>query len=625
MSGIAGVYNFDGRPVEASTMEAMTRALDHRGPDGSGVWIDGSVGFAHVMLWTTPESLTEKQPLLDASGQLVVTADARIDNRDDLIRSLDLNGREDLSDSELILSAYSKWGECCPEKLVGDFAFAIWDKRKRLLFAARDRIGIKPFYCHHKDGREFMFASEISPIFKAAGLEKRPDRKAIEEYLETADLSHERTLFGGVRRLPPSFTMTIRDGRITTRKYWEPSSGHDTLKLDLDAHAERFRELLTTVVKAQTRSSYPIGCLLSGGLDSSSVLCLASRIVPDKRSLFALSMVFDNLPCDERSFIKEVIQSTSVEWIPHVVDSKALNGWKVLEDCFARQPDWPVQDLPASETLWPLTNAANERGIRVILTGTGGDQVAQGSVLYLADLLSSLRLLTLFRELAYYRFSRSVMRNWMLAPLLPDSIRRTLKRLTQLARQQSDSESLSNGNNDAVWRNPYKLPKRRFKSVASWQQACWIADPLLSLYLDGWWDPLGGHSQIEFRHPFFDVRLIEFLRTLPAEEKFWRGESKIVLRRGMEGVLPPSIRERRTKAEFSPIVGLTLQSMNINPSAMALSRLGFVEGSRVDALVERGAINSSQQSLMSLWRLVRTEAWYKTHFIPEPKEMTHAG
>ncbi len=194
MSGIAGVCNFDGRPVEIFTMETMTKALDHRGPDGSGVWIDGSVGFAHVMLWTTPESLKEKQPLLDASGQLVITANARIDNRDDLIRSLDLKGHADLSDSELILYAYSKWGEDCPEKLVGDFAFAIWDKRKRALFAARDRIGIKPFYYYHRDGRDFIFASEISPIFKAAGLEKRPDRKAIEEYLTTSDLVRRQRL-----------------------------------------------------------------------------------------------------------------------------------------------------------------------------------------------------------------------------------------------------------------------------------------------------------------------------------------------------------------------------------------------------------------------------------------------
>lgn len=612
MSGIAGVYHLDGRFVEASTMETMAKSLAHRGPDGSGVWIDGTIGFAHTMLWTTPESLTEKQPFLNRSGALVITADARIDNREELLRTLDLNGGEAVSDSELILFAYAKWGENCPKKLVGDFAFAIWDKRERTLFAARDRIGIKPFYYHHKDCRELVFASEISPIFEVAGLEKRPDREAIQEYLETSDLTHERTLFSGVCRLPPLSTMLVRQGRITTRKYWEPSPGYDKLKPDLDAHAEQFRELLTTAVKAQIRSAYPVGCLLSGGLDSSSILCLASRLVTDRRALSAFSMVFDKLPCDERDFITDAIQFAGVEWTPHVVDNKELDGWKVLEDCFARQSDWPVQDLPASETLWPLTNTANERGIRVILTGTGGDQIAQGSVFYLADLLSSLRLGALFRELAHYRFSRSVLRNWMLAPLLPEGIASLWRRLRNLRREPGNLQGiLSSGGG---LRNPYRLSKRAFAGVADWQEACWIADPILSLYLDGWWDPLGAHSQIEFRHPFFDVRLIEFMRALPAEEKCCRGKSKIVLRKAMERVLPASICERRTKAEFSPIVGLVLESMKIDPRALALRRSGLVDGSRLEALVESEATKASQHGRTSLWRVARIEAWYNVHF-----------
>ena len=144
MSGIAGIYYLDGRPVEQAVVQRMLDCIAHRGPDGSGVWLDGSVGIAHRMLWTTPESLHEKLPLVNKTGELAITADARIDNRDELFASLNFNGRprETIADSELILAAYEKWGESCPERLLGDFAFAIWNGRKKKLFCARDPVGM---------------------------------------------------------------------------------------------------------------------------------------------------------------------------------------------------------------------------------------------------------------------------------------------------------------------------------------------------------------------------------------------------------------------------------------------------------------------------------------------------
>jgi asparagine synthase (glutamine-hydrolysing) len=177
----------------------------------------------------------------------------------------------------------------------------------------------------------------------------------------------------------------------------------------------------------------------------------------------------------------------------------------------------------------------------------------------------------------------------------------------------------------AGWTNPYKLPKDRFKTIAAWQQACWISDPLLSLYLDGWWDPLGGHNQIEFRHPFFDARLVDFLGRLPAEEKFWRDESKIVLRKGMETILPPSVHKRKGKAEFSSIVDFILRSMEIDIEDMALRRSGFIEGGQAKVSGEKGRAIDSWQERASLWRLVRTEAWYKMHFNSNSMEKRYAG
>jgi asparagine synthase (glutamine-hydrolysing) len=148
MSAIFGIYHLDGKPVAQDNVERMSEVLAHRGPDGSKIWLYENLGLGHRMLWTTPESLREILPLATADGNLVITADARIDNRDELIRLLGLQNHQadTISDSELILTSYQKWGEQCPEKLLGDFAFAIWDARRQSFFCARDRFGVKPFY-----------------------------------------------------------------------------------------------------------------------------------------------------------------------------------------------------------------------------------------------------------------------------------------------------------------------------------------------------------------------------------------------------------------------------------------------------------------------------------------------
>jgi asparagine synthase (glutamine-hydrolysing) len=165
VSGVVGVYFLDGKPLDRGLLERMTDSISHRGPDGADIWNNGPVGLGHRMLWTTPESLHEQLPLEDKTAKIVLTADARIDNRDELIEALDLTGQPgwEISDGELILRAYEKWGEQCPENLLGDFVFAIWDERKQRLFLARDHFGVKPLYYYRSD-RVFVFASEIKAL-----------------------------------------------------------------------------------------------------------------------------------------------------------------------------------------------------------------------------------------------------------------------------------------------------------------------------------------------------------------------------------------------------------------------------------------------------------------------------
>ncbi|HWP41854.1 MAG TPA: asparagine synthetase B, partial [Blastocatellia bacterium] len=174
MSGIFGLYHLDGRPASRSQLQEMMQSLAHRGPDGQNAWSEGAVGLGHQMLRTTPESLLENLPLANSTNEIVITADARLDNRDELIELLGFGAepREQISDSQLILAAYEAWDERCLERILGDFAFAIWDGKKQRLFCARDRFGVKPFYYYSSAGL-FAFASEIKALLSLQEIPRR--------------------------------------------------------------------------------------------------------------------------------------------------------------------------------------------------------------------------------------------------------------------------------------------------------------------------------------------------------------------------------------------------------------------------------------------------------------------
>lgn len=616
MSGIIGICYQDGRSIDRTEMERITDSIAHRGPDDSGIWLDGPIGLGHRMLWTTPESLKEQLPLVSSRGDFVITADARIDNRDDLARQLNLTLSVDIPDSALILAAYEAWGENCPTKLVGDFSFTIWDKRKRTIFAARDRIGIKPFYYHYREGRVFAFASEIAPLFQAADLEKLPEPDAIREILATFAIAHGRTLFKDVQRLPPASTLMLCDGNLDVRRYWEPNSGQGRRKSDPAGHIEEFRHLFSQAVRAQTRSAYPIGCLLSGGLDSASVLCVAARLVQDTARLSSYSMVFDRLPCDEREYIEPTVRQTGVESVFTVADDAApVEGWEGLRACHESLPDWPIQGLPI-QAFWPLLDAAKARGVRVMLTGVGGDVMTEGSAYYLADLLRSGRWLALAEELKRYHSWPHVLWFWMMEAVLPEWACILGRQFRDWVREPSETSFLLGGKEQAAWMKSYRLPRQGFPSASAWHEASVVVNPRISSVFEDSWEGLGQRGGLEFRHPFYDARLVEFLLAVPSEEKRRQGTTKYLLREAMKHVLPETLRRRKGKAEFSPMIASRLDSMTFDPGSLTLTRSGVIAASRVVDVLARRAAQPSPLSALVLWQLAALETWYRLHFKP---------
>src|SRR5579862_1739106 len=296
MSAIAGVVYLDGRPVNGEP-ERMAERLAHRGPDGSGAWTRGSVGLGHRLRHTTPESLSEAQPVVVRSGRLALVADARIDNRAELLEALSVEPRPaPISDAELILRAYEAWGDQCPERLLGDFAFAVWDERRQVLFCARDHFGAAPFYYHHAPGRAFIFASEIKALFCCPEVPRRLNEERLSDYLQPMLEDKTATFHQEIHRLAPAHRAVMSRDGIRIEEYWALDPERE-IRCSSDAeYAEGFRERFLEAVRCRARSAFPVGSLLSGGLDSSSIACAARMPgMGNGEPVHTFSAVFDEV------------------------------------------------------------------------------------------------------------------------------------------------------------------------------------------------------------------------------------------------------------------------------------------------------------------------------------------
>jgi asparagine synthase (glutamine-hydrolysing) len=566
MSGIVGIYNLDGRPVEQTNLQRMLDSIAHRGPDGSATWTDGSVGFGHRMLWTTPESLHEKLPLTNKTGDITITADARIDNRDELIPTLNLNGRprETIPDSEIILAAYEKWGEKCPEKLLGDFSFAIWDKWKQRIYCARDPIGIKPLYYYFKGG-VFRWSSEPKAIFEDKAVSKEPNLPLICLYLLNRFDEREETLYKDVYRLPASQYMIVENGKIQKGKYWDINPNYTISHETDEAYTEHYLSLFKQAVRARLRSHSPVGVLLSGGLDSSSIVCTAQVLYQEKsipdRGFETFSLIFDTLPCDERIYINEV-----------------ANKWSVRSNCFTYEDHVSSVDFeqtyqysdigyfPTLISYRPVLSVAQQKGIRVMLNGIGGDDLLAGGFDHLTDLTFQGNIRKLIMQLRHdaelsSHSPYSLFLNYCIKPLIPRPIKASIRQTLKLFR----GGEVPTWINPAYFRkveadgrlngipSPPKFPTRSQQRIYEGLFYGWNADAI------DMQERFSAHFAIEDRYPFFDRRLVEFSLALPEEQRWHKERSKFILRQAMRGVLPSLVQNRKDKAEFSPQVDWELK------------------------------------------------------------------
>ena len=570
----------------------MDDSLSHRGPDGGESWHDSLVGLGHRMLRTTCASLRESMPLLDETTGLVLAADARIDNRTELIAKLELGSydTEEMSDSALLLAAFTRWREQVTEHLVGDFAFAVWDAVHRTLFCARDPLGVKPFYYSYDANKFFAFASTIQGVLACRDVPRQLNDTKIAGHLLRRIEDTTGTFYQNVTRLAPAHSLTIGPRTMQLRRYWSLDCARE-LRLGSDGeYADAFRERFLEAVRCRVRSAFPVGSTLSGGLDSSSIACAANGMLPDRHQpLRTFSAIFPSLPeaelqrIDERAYINSVLGSARFDpTYIHADRSSPLADWPAIARVFG-----DACLAPNLYIHWEMYRAAAARGVRVLLDGLDGDTTVSHGLNHLTDLVRTGRWLRFMREARAFSQTSPVNRSvrsltWQLGlrPLAPEFMVRGWRRVRSRARHASAESVLSSRLADQV-----RLADRQ-QSVKSERQPRtharlnhWRAlnSPLIPYTLE-FTDAASGSFAIEARYPFFDRRLIEFCLSIPGDQRLRGGWTRVIMRRAMEGILPPKVQWRRDKANLGPsfVRGLFERDQRTMQEVVA-SRLGQLQ------------------------------------------------
>lgn len=571
MSGITGLFYRDDRAVDREDIIRTIETIAHRGPDSAGIWCHQSIGLGHRLLWTTPESLLEHLPR--RQGHFSITVDGRLDNREELIAALDLRDPADkITDSQLILAAYQKWGDRCPERLLGDFAFAIWDSREQTLFCARDPFGVVPFYYTVSD-RLFAFASEIKALLCLPDVPRQLNEAKIADYLTAILPDSESTFYQGILRLPAGHCLTISRTQLHRRAYWRLDRDREVRLNSNDEYAEAFREIFSEAVRCRLRSAFPLGSHLSGGLDSSSITCTARKLLIEEgrqRTLHTFSARFaDGDPWDERFFQDTVIAGGNLQ--PHFIQADGMSPLTDLDRVLWHQDE---VFLPANLYFdWGMYDVAQQLGVRVVLDGFDGDSTVSHGFEYLRELARGGRWGRLAIETRAYgqRYNtpwKKVLWNWMWRYGIKPTLTQPLTPLKGIVKRSASS---------SVPQPQWTIPLNprfvdRYDLVYRFGDKCshspqtererhyrLLTNDILQHCLECV-NKTAAAFGVEPRFPFCDKRLLEFCLALPADQKLSLGWSRAVMRRAMEGILPPEIQWRVGKANFAPSLAGGLQT-----------------------------------------------------------------
>lgn len=558
MSSIFGKINFSDTGSIKEALSSMKGVLNHWNADDSNIWIKGKIGLGHLMLYNTPESLFEKLPLHDSTNDLTITADARIDNREELFTKLSITplNEDKISDSTLILEMYKQYGEDVIHHLIGDFSFCIWDGKKKQLFCARDQMGVKPFF-YYQDKNSFIFATEKKGILIFPGVDKAINWPYFYNHMFKPKVqAYDTTFYLNIKRLPPAHVLIldIKTKETNLYEYWELDA-YKELKLPTkEAYYEGLLQHLEEAVRCRLRSNYPIGAELSGGLDSSTITGIANTFLKNTdKNLTTISNTFpegleinDQLKRDEREYIEEVNKFNDIKDIVYV--SENLIKDPIEEIDFSLQ----LNDGPDfHNSLWqlPSRKAAQEKGIRTILSGFPGDQMVTSRPSATLDLLDKKK------YLAYF-FSKKQGLSFFhkFYPLFPPKLIYyfvSLKEKMGICNKKKKAifalykipAKFKQADIDTLWQQ--RTYRERYKSFRHSQKQT-ISQPRINLRLETE-TTTALHFKIEPRFPMADIRLLQYYSSLPNELKYGGEINRKMFREAVHKYLPDKIAKRQDK------------------------------------------------------------------------------
>jgi asparagine synthase (glutamine-hydrolysing) len=621
MCGICGIVNFmESDAVEGSMIGRMTGALAHRGPDDAGYFVNGRVGLGHRRL-SIIDLAGGRQPIFNEDRSAAIVFNGEIYNYRTLAASLIAAGHafKTRSDTETILHAYEEYGDACVHQLRGMFAFAIWDSRKRRLFLARDRLGIKPlYYCQNK--RFIAFASEIKSLLEIASVPREVSLDALDMYLSLRYVPGPQTMFKDIFRLQPGHILVAGDDGVRTTKYWdidypdaEPRSPEYLL--------ERFRELLDETARLHLLSEVPLGVFLSGGLDSSAILSAMSKITGggDRVKTFSVGYADSGVEAqeaDELEYSRLAAGAFGAERHEYRLDAGSFAD-------FAPELAWYLDEPMADPSCIPLyfiSKLAREH-ITVVLSGEGADETMAGYGIYR-------------RMLALDRIHRGSGAFGRLAPwaarlTLSEKLRRYVRMWGQPLEDRYHGVSRGFGAESKLRLiGPGRMDRsgRRLQEIfGGYFETVREASPLnRMLYVDckAWLpddilmkaDKMTMANGLELRVPFLDHHLVEFAATLPYTSKIKGNRGKTLLRDAMRGVLPNPILDRPKQGFPIPISSWLRTSLRDFTRGHLLARdsacgryLDRVEITRLVTEHSQGHADRSQE----IWALLVFELWHQ--------------
>lgn len=587
MGAVAGIVRFDLRPVERDELLSMATRTGHRAVDGQSLLVDGSVGLISQLTRTSPHEPREPEVIVTRHAAIVF--DGHLANRNEIRRSLpetsDLVG--DLSDAALVARGWDEWGIDLPRRLNGVFALAIWDRRERSLLLARDALGVRPLFVLESPGA-VAFSSEVASFLALASWSPAADEDGVSEYLSFRPASSRRTLYRGVSRVMPGEAVLARGGMLRRWFHWTGEPRPPLRMSDSDCE-EAFRTAFGEAVRVSHESCGPVAAYLSGGIDSSSNVCMAASL---SLPVDAYSLVLPGRDCDESEFIDAVVASTGIR--SHRLEPATRTLADVISETASSCDTATTPNFAMANS---LRARMREAGIRVALSGEGGDEWFSG----LDDREAALATLRArhLRELSAHYSAASIAGGIVTAAKrgIPAAAARVARRLS--------------GRNGAPPPVPWLTAGMRSRALelAAAAEPCGAMNgwPLVVLEAA---DRTTSRHGFEERFPWYDQKLVELSLSLASYQLRRNGATKWVVRQALRDVLPGKVANRRDKAGFDWVIRGAVAPLRELLPELRLAQRGWIDVDVAAATLDR-VTQTGEWEGIRLWTVLALECWIR--------------